>query len=276
MRWLLSGVGLLLLPASTCFGALQLITTNGALQGYGIGAQTTLLDLSNPKGSPLVGCVGYGTVFGGTTAGDIYGTALSSSTQGCVAQDPKDLKDIQSSSQTATFQELNITSVSDLYKLGVVYNTNQSANGPITLFSIVLTIYDDSGNVLWYSQGQLQANDPAHTPSSSLKIGDSVETPPGGIGRGDAVFMIVDNQQFAANTLTAKFGGATLLDGSNRIGVYLETGCATASDTCFVNNDGSEVISLTRVTPVPEPGAWTAVTGLVLMFAARKWIRVRS
>jgi hypothetical protein len=162
----------------------------------------------------------------------------------------------QAITQTQTIASAGATAASNLR---IVFNANEggtAANNPITLNSLVMTIYSPTGTSL-FTANLL----PAGTAETPISLTSTLT----GIGRAGYVFGL--NAEEAAAAQTTAFAGAFQ---NNRIGLSASlSNVNTGPETFFVGNQGGAGGGgglPPLVGPIPEPGTMAMLaTGLLAM-----------
>ncbi|HVF33866.1 MAG TPA: IPTL-CTERM sorting domain-containing protein [Candidatus Saccharimonadia bacterium] len=122
------------LPAAAPAQAALILSSPGETSGAGLGAVNTILTFGD---TPIEsGCVGRGASV------DVIGPAACRG--GNVGGD----ESTGDSTQTRSLLQLGVTSPDNLR---VVFNANESNSGPISLDNLVLSIYSDTGTLLFSS-----------------------------------------------------------------------------------------------------------------------------
>jgi hypothetical protein len=229
LDWARAGLAAGLLASAGIAHADLILLGQVDMQGTGLGNANTLLTIQSP---------GSSTSENGTVGLTNTGAFTSSGSQ------------LVGINQTRTITQSGASSASTLR---IVFNAQEpgnAADNPITLNSLVLTIYSPTGAQL-FTSGAL----------SGAPLNFSATQ----VGTGNAGFVFGLNPAQAQAAQTAAFAGANF--GNNVIGLSASASSATGGfETFFVSNVGGQGGLPPLVGPIPEPGTVALLaTGLLAM-----------
>lgn len=224
--WGIGGLVLALAPQS--FASLMLVSPI-PLSGTGVGSVETVLTVqATPPGPVESGCVSFSNLGASFSGGACTGSSADVKTG--AGQTPTTLN---------TLASAGITSASNV---GLIFNANQTATGPITVNSMTATFYSSSGVM------QYQAST-----NTSYTFPDTFS------GTGNSGFLFTLDSTQAAAAATAGVNSSSL------IGLSINAGPANGGfETVFLANTSSSGISA-----VPEPATIGLAFGGIALIALR-------